>query len=197
MRKTGKIQKCSVCEEDMYVPGWQTGKKKYCSRPCQYAYLSVVNSQVDPTGEVKACEVCGKEVYVVPSLSKRKRFCSDRCRTDSTRGDPTGHLADNRRKQRESQGPTNIERIVYTELGLREIAFVPQYEIGGKFHVDAFLPDHNLIVECDGEYWHSLPGNVARDRSKDAYMEACGYKVLRLPEHEILSGAFRKRLSWS
>lgn len=65
-----------------------------------------------------------------------------------------------------------------------------QYEHNAKtepYSVD-FLIFDNLVIECDGEYWHSLPGRKSSDKRKDTFLKNRGYKVLRLPESEILAG---------
>jgi very-short-patch-repair endonuclease len=44
----------------------------------------------------------------------------------------------------------------------------------GQFRLDMyvwdfFLPDHGLLIDVNGEYWHSLKRNAAKDRSKLTY----------------------------
>ena len=51
--------------------------------------------------------------------------------------------------------------------------------------VDFFLPRHNIIIECDGEYWHTLPEVVSRDKRKNAYINSRGYSLYRFWESEI------------
>ena len=57
-----------------------------------------------------------------------------------------------------------------------------------QFVVDAFYPDDALVVQFDGDYWHDRTGTsteprirkrVALDDSQDAYMGACGLRVVR------------------
>jgi len=93
-----------------------------------------------------------------------------------------------------SNDPTSIEKKVYEELKSRGLLFENQKLIGNKFVVDAYIPSLNLVVECDGDYWHSLPNNKRRDKSKDAYLRKCGYNILRLTELEINNGGFREKL---
>lgn len=93
------------------------------------------------------------------------------------------------------KGPTSIERKLYEELKNRGILFERQYLINGKFVVDAYVPSLNLVIEADGDYWHSLDKMIKRDRAKNAYLAKCGYKLLRLPEHQINSGVFIEKLN--
>lgn len=62
--------------------------------------------------------------------------------------------------------------------------FVAQKKVGPWF-VDFYLPRRNLVLECDGRYWHSLPRMVSRDKIRDGWMKKHGYPVARLAEGEI------------
>lgn len=90
--------------------------------------------------------------------------------------------------------PTSIEKAVYDELEKRGVEFEPQKVINGKFVVDAYVPALNLVIEVDGDYWHSLDKVVKRDKSKNAYLSACGFNLLRLPEHEIRDKSYKAKL---
>jgi very-short-patch-repair endonuclease len=80
---------------------------------------------------------------------------------------------------------TSIERKVYEELKNRGLLFEKQKLINGKFLVDVYIPSLNLIIECDGDYWHSLDRVIKRDKTKNAYLTKCGYNILHLTETEI------------
>lgn len=97
-------------------------------------------------------------------------------------------------KQQHSKKPTSIEIKVYEELKNRGVVFETQKLINGKFIVDAYIPSLNLVIEADGDYWHSLDRVVKKDRAENAYLIKCGYKMLRLSEKEINSGSFIERL---
>lgn len=51
--------------------------------------------------------------------------------------------------------------------------------------VDLLLPKHMIIIECDGEYWHSLPDKSERDKRKDEFLVGLGYQVIRITDKEI------------
>lgn len=80
--------------------------------------------------------------------------------------------------------PTNIEIAVETLLLELGIDFVAQHRIG-RYVVDFHVPSRRLVIECDGEYWHSLPEAVEKDARRDLYLANCGYRVIRLKEREI------------
>lgn len=70
-----------------------------------------------------------------------------------------------------------------------------QYKVNNKFLVDAYIPSLNLIIEADGNYWHTLPKIINKDKAENAYLTKCGYKLLRLSEDEINNGSFRNKLN--
>lgn len=55
----------------------------------------------------------------------------------------------------------------------------------GRFYADFYLPERNLIIECDGEYWHRSEKAKTRDLKKDQFLLESGYKILRLQEDMI------------
>lgn len=63
----------------------------------------------------------------------------------------------------------------------------------GPYWVDFFLPEQNLVIEIYGCYWHgcetcgkAYPKKNAHDRSREAYIKACGYDLLIIWEHDIV-----------
>lgn len=80
---------------------------------------------------------------------------------------------------------TDIEVIMQTALKENKIEFVEEYPIRCKYGyiVDFFLPEYNMIVECDGERWHK-EGN-SHDRKRDKFLEKKGYIILRFKGEEI------------
>jgi very-short-patch-repair endonuclease len=85
----------------------------------------------------------------------------------------------------QSTSPTSIERALMVALDAAGIVYEFQYVVGGKFLCDFGFPDAMLIVETDGSYWHRTERQKKRDASKDAYLRACGYTVIRLAEPDI------------
>lgn len=55
------------------------------------------------------------------------------------------------------------------------------------YEVDFYLPAFNLVLECDGEYWHSLPKAQKNDLKRDKWFRGQGYRVARIPERAIKS----------
>lgn len=55
----------------------------------------------------------------------------------------------------------------------------------GHFIVDFYLPEYQLVVECNGDYWHSRPERKKRDKELEEYVLSKGKDILWLWEHEI------------
>jgi very-short-patch-repair endonuclease len=88
---------------------------------------------------------------------------------------------------------TGIELAIQDELADRKIIFVKQIGIEDVATVDFFLPDFNIVIQCDGCYWHNClehyPNHHKEQRQKDmtqnAKFLARGIKVYRFWEHDI------------
>ena len=80
---------------------------------------------------------------------------------------------------------TDIEVAMQKELERRKIPFKTHKIVGAVVHfVDIFI-EPNIIIECDGNYWHSLPKTVRRDKQlAETYIKA-GRLLLRYTENEI------------
>ena len=74
---------------------------------------------------------------------------------------------------------TDIERKVAAILESYGISYQHNYPIG-KYWAD-FLIFNNIVLECDGEYWH----NDLKDREKDNYLESNNFKVYRFRGNTI------------
>lgn len=89
----------------------------------------------------------------------------------------------------ENKGMTSIEKLMANAFQSLGLDFEFEYLVGNKFFCDFAFPESKLIVECDGYYWHSTERRKKLDKSKDAYLNACGFEVVRLAEKDILANA--------
>lgn len=168
--------------------------------------------------EVLICLECGKKFEA--SVRDNRKLCSEKCRhqyrvkknknlrhTNESKLKMkiwhTQHLDREKLRQigllgllrqQTSKEPTSIEQKVYGELQKRGLLFETQKLINRRFLVDAYIPSLNLIIEADGNYWHSLDRVKKKDRAENAYLTKCGYRVLRLSEEQITSGKFMERM---
>jgi very-short-patch-repair endonuclease len=51
--------------------------------------------------------------------------------------------------------------------------------------VDALYPDRMIVVEIDGDRWHSTARRRAEDNLRDRRLAAAGYLVLRFTEDDV------------
>ncbi len=85
-----------------------------------------------------------------------------------------------------SQSPTSIEiatRGVLKNLGVH---FIEQHKVG-RYFFDFYAPDHSVLIEVNGDYWHNLPKNKKRDKLKSKYarIKHPDYTQLVIWEHEF------------
>jgi|SRR5579859_7274965 len=72
------------------------------------------------------------------------------------------------------------------------IHFKTHFPIGGKYVGDVLLTAYNIIVECDGEYWHER--KATKDDERDLFIAAQGYRVIRIRNKAIHDGGPKKAL---
>ena len=66
--------------------------------------------------------------------------------------------------------------------------FTHQYmKIEHGYQCDILIPSMNLVIECDGDYWHKYPVGREIDHIRTSELLSEGFKVLRLWEFEIKS----------
>lgn len=79
------------------------------------------------------------------------------------------------------------------------IEYVQQYKLSaiGRYY-DFYLPKYNILIECDGDYWHADPKkykkedlnaiqkrNIRVDEQKNKYALMYGYVLLRFWEKDV------------
>lgn len=100
---------------------------------------------------------------------------------------------------------TSLERFYYmmlTELG---VDYVPQFPLGGRYY-DAYLPDHNILFEFDGAFWHPKTKEEAKygfqkksmrvDELKTKMAIENGYRIIRIREDEPITTEQMRKLIW-
>lgn len=186
---------CPHCRNDFAVPVSNKDRYKYCSLGCSRAARGVdgkckrcggkfrygLSRKGKPTNVrhycseacrrppvLVTCRECGTDFRSVPSAAGKRRFCSPRC-----------YIV--------HQGETSIEeriRLLLEELNVKHEA---QASVG-PWVVD-FLVGENIVVEADGDYWHTLRPDV--DARKDRDLSSRGYCVYRFTETLINQESFR------
>ena len=96
---------------------------------------------------------------------------------------------------------SNLEKeFIETYIEPLNLEFKTQYYIKDiKQYCDIYIPSKNLIIECDGSFWHSDPRlfpegprydyqikKVEKDKIKNVYLLNNGYNLLRIWEYDII-----------
>ena len=79
---------------------------------------------------------------------------------------------------------TKPERMVENWLLFNNILYIKQYATGVGLS-DFWLPENNIILEVDGEYWHNKPGRKERDVKQTNWLEENNYTVYRFTDRQI------------
>lgn len=96
-------------------------------------------------------------------------------------------------KDHESRKATKPELMVARILKKNKIAFKREFEVLKKYF-DFYLIDYNILIECDGIYWHDKSGvseqlmhiqNRVNDIVKNALAAAKEIPLIRVWEDEI------------
>lgn len=178
---------CLNCGKVKYVTEYRSMGMKYCSRSCQgkhQVHDKSPNHKKTNVKSKKICKYCEKEFEIYNcKLNKPGRndgsFCSRSC----------NRMFQNQ-LYNQNKAPTSIELAIQNKLKDFNIPFetqVKQY----IYLIDIAVNTHMIAIECDGDYWHSLPKAKERDKRKDKYLKSKGWKVIRFSETNINSN-----LSW-
>ncbi len=87
---------------------------------------------------------------------------------------PNRKLANNKNKM------SYPEKVAYDWLLNHKILFEHQYKVE-RYYVDFYLPNQNMIIEIDGEYWHDTEHDKERDKIIN---EKCNALIIRIRAKE-------------
>ena len=71
------------------------------------------------------------------------------------------------------------------QLGIEYFTHQYMKEIEHGYQCDILIPSMNLVIECDGNYWHKYPIGNELDHIRTKELLEKGFKILRLWEFEI------------
>jgi len=207
---------CLVCKKEFIIAGPAMARRihttKFCSQKCHYKYGHTIEAKKKiriGTAGIWLGRKHSEETKKKISMFYKKKF-SDPTKNPNWKGGKSKCLKCGKQLVAygvklcrmhalhevfsNKQRITSIEKKVYEELKIRGLLFEKQKVINGKFLVDAYIPKLNLVIECDGDYWHSLDRVKKKDKAENAYLTKCGFNLLRLSEKEINNGSYKERL---
>jgi len=175
-RKNGSVVECRFCNKKVYKPKGQLNVNNFCSLMCANKYQG--RNKIE-----YICKICGKKFRWSKSRVN-PLYCSWDCRIEDKdhikKNAINGNLI-----QQKKKGLNKLELAGRKILQELDIEFNEQVLMFEKFLVDVLLKDKKIIIQWDGEYWHNKPKRKQLDKSQDAYMKKCGYKVLRITDRQI------------
>jgi very-short-patch-repair endonuclease len=89
---------------------------------------------------------------------------------------------------------SSIESIVEHKLIEHNIYYIKHMWVNNIKHVypcDFYITKHNIIIECDGDYWHKYPYGNEIDHVRNKELIDAGYTIIRFWEHEIRASDFK------
>lgn len=150
----GKILSCPNCEKIFYRQKNQIkeGSMQLCSRECYAEHRKGMKLY---GWEYHVCTSCGNEFPRHKYLGKVKKvigqFCNTECysKWKSTNGNTP------------RTGKTIPEKKVESILDHLNVEYVYNKNFFsdefGNCYYDFYIPDKNLVIEVDGNYWHGNP----------------------------------------
>ena len=180
-------------------------RKKFCSRSCSTKYyikndiLGMKGKRLSDETKKKISESrkkygawSGKNNPNYGGVISTGRKASDYQRNMASIRMRNGGAA----KARKACGGKKSSLQIIVEEYLKElnIKFESEYMINNHA-VDIFI-EPNICIECDGEYWHSLPEQVIRDLEFDDYCKNNDYVLIRLKEKDIINNIFENILNY-
>lgn len=189
-RRTGETRTCAQCAASFYAPRSRAElpATRFCGNACHNLWQG--RNKTD-----HVCKVCGEAFRWSPSRTAGGNYNITYCSLACRDADPEVRarlLAMGAAQQ--SRRMTKPEAAGYALLDALGVDYRRQEPFNGKFVPDALIPAARLVVQFDGDYWHDRKGTsteprilrrVALDRSQDAYIRACDWRVLRLWESEL------------
>jgi very-short-patch-repair endonuclease len=188
-------KRCLRCGREFTRSRSSMGERnRYCSTACQHA-VSLASARAKAKAEHGVdltCKFCGTPFHRSRRYVERGNgiYCSAACQAKDPPSDAT------REKMRQNalsriwpKRRTRIELAMEAEFTRLALPFEAQKVVASRCRPDFVFEDARVVVECDGDYWHSLPHAIESGRRLDAALTAEGWRVLRLWEHEIKSDA--------
>src|SRR5690606_11980743 len=94
-------------------------------------------------------------------------------------------------------GRSSLESVTSSILESMGVEHFNQ-QVVGPYVFDHYVPSSDTFIECQGEYWHSLPKMQKNDAAKFSYLKKArpDSKIIYLHEREFLNpGSIRQKLS--
>ena len=178
-RRTGKVFNCKWCNKEVYKAKSLQYKNIFCSIGCANKWQGRNKLEF-------ICKICGTKFKWSKSRATQSTptYCSINCR-NKDKDFMINCGIQSTLVQQKKRGLNKLElkgRDILNDFGIK---FNEQILMFEKFLVDVLVKDKKIIIQWDGEYWHNKSKRKQLDKSQDAYMKKCGYKVIRITDKQI------------
>ncbi|QNT72387.1 hypothetical protein FTE28_05860 [Bacillus licheniformis] len=205
-------KQCAFCNKKYKIKKSLFESSRFCSRKCKGDYESENKSGANNPNYVKrytiSCGWCGKTLKRTAAYlkSRNMNFCNKDCRNNwhsevyvkqqdvinRNRKILLSNLTNGKISFTESKPQVIIDKLLNT----KEIKFEKE-KVLGKWSVDLFLTNYNLLIEINGGFWHAdnryykninydiQLKRIKYDKRKNTYLRNKKYYVLYLWEDDI------------
>lgn len=182
---------CERCNTSFYA--WKCHSRRYCSNRCAKLGHAPWNKGVSWSEESKKkmslSHLGKKNPHKGVPRTKETRLKISKAmighiKKPSTREKHRKNMIYKMKNGIISNEDTQPERLVENYLLFNDILYLKQfrYDLGVA---DFWIPEENIIIECDGEYWHKQPNISKRDSIQTKWLEDNDYIVYRFTDKEI------------
>lgn len=197
-------ENCSLEHDGRFASG------RFCSRKCSAAFSTKkkrasINQQLSNIAEKKrrlfevSCLQCDRSILC--SVKRPRKFCSSSCAKKFQANLPQtkAKLSERMREvaiRRYASGDETIgwqnrnkfsqsgpEREAEKYLALTNWKYEKEYKVG-KYFLDFAFVDKKIDLEIDGRQ-HEQPSVKRKDEARDCYLEALGWKIVRVKQDQI------------
>lgn len=187
--RSGKDVKCEECGKKHYRPMWdlKKDKKYFCSKKCANSYHSKKMTKHDH--QIKKCAFCGQDFK---TGLNRKKYCNVKCSSSANLKTINGKGPKHSKTRPELEFKKLLQENSVNFVFQKDV----QWKRGWKKWYDFYIPEHNMLIEIDGIYWHGKNVHTKdlnrqqwntrkNDRLKNYLAKIKGYILVRIWSDEI------------
>lgn len=211
-KEAHEYRKCEMCRTEFYC--LKTSTQRFCSQRCNSDWQKTLIGTDNPKFKsvLTTCDYCHKEIYVkrYRMAQMNYHFCSTECRQawfaeEYSQGEDYKEMCRIRgaylmslRGDEDDKVNSKPQKIVNAMLDEMSVKYEREKQFV-YYSVDNFLPDKNLIIEIQGDYWHCNPikytekisdmqlKNIRKDKAKHTYIKNYyNIEILYLWEKDVV-----------
>lgn len=166
--KVSKAQKVRFSKEEERIKTSIATRKAMQRKEVKQKHLKGIRKRDKSEEFIKNCSIAQKNRFENP---EQRRKISEATKRAIKKSEIRKKCSLGAMKAANTKN-TSIELKVKKQLEENNISFKYQmYKFDRKnkcgYIFDFYLPKYKMVIECDGDYWHSLPKMKIRDKRKD------------------------------